>query len=86
MASMLQEWNDLFQALLFGNGSWIALIVIEVLIIAIMAKWKYSGVLFIPICIFMGIEYLNYNLGWQALIMFFSTLFMSVYMIKEVKG
>jgi hypothetical protein len=85
MASMLEEWNDLFTALFFGEGSWLGLLIFIGFFTLLMVKWKYSATLFIPISIFIGIEYLNNELGWQALIMFFDALFMLVFLIKDVK-
>ena len=85
MVSMLEEWNDLFTALLFGEGSWLGLIIILVIFIIAIGAWKYSACLFIPIAIFLGIAYLNQNLGWQAITMFFASCFFSAYLIKDAK-
>ena len=85
MASMLEEWNDFFNALLFGQGSWLGLIIILVICIIAIGIWKYSACLFIPIAIFLGIIYLDNGLGWQALIMFFASSFFSAYLYKEAK-
>jgi len=83
--SMLEEWNDLFNALLFGQGAWLGLIIILVICIVAIGAWKYSACLFIPVAIFLGIAYLSYDLGWHALIMFFASCFFSAYLIKDAK-
>ena len=85
MVSMLEEWNDLFKALLFGEGAWLGLIIILVICIVAIGAWKYSACLFIPVMVFLGIAYLGQNLGWQALIMFFASCFFSAYLIKDAK-
>jgi len=43
----------------------------------------YSGVLLFPVSIFLAIEYLNKDLGWQSLIMFVTSVFILVYMAKK---
>lgn len=82
---MLEEWNDLFNALLFGQGAWLGLIIILVILVIAIGVWKYSACLFIPIAIFLGITYLSENLGWQAIIMFFASTFFSAYLIIDRK-
>jgi len=82
---MAGEFTEFFTELLYGTGCWIGITIMLALFIAITVKWKYSSVLFLPVTVFMGIEYLNRDLGWQALILFLSSVFMLFFLVKELK-
>jgi len=82
---MAGEFQEFFTELLYGTGCWIGITIMLAFFVAITVKWKHSSVLFLPITIFMGIEYLDRDLGWQALIMFLSGIFMLFYLVKELK-
>ena len=82
---MAGEFTEFFTELLYGTGSWIGITLMLAFFIAIIVKWKYSTVLFLPITIFMGIDYLDQNLDMQALIMFLTSVFMLLYLVKELK-
>jgi len=82
---MAGEFQEFFTELLYGTGCWIGLTLMLILFFAMVAKWKHSSVLFLPITIFMAIDYLNRDLDWQALIMFLSGIFMLFYLVKELK-
>ncbi len=82
---MAGEFADFFTELLYGSGSILALILILILTLAITVKWRYSGVLMFPILIILGINYLNVNLEWNAVLSFFGAIFTVVFMVKEIK-
>lgn len=85
MSEVLEAVNAAFEALLFGSGSWFGLMLMLSICLGLMLKWKYSGVLFFPVMIFLGIEYLGHDLPWHALIVWSSSLFLLLYMIKQLK-
>lgn len=75
--------DDVFNALLFGSGSWLGLIIIIAVIISVAlgTRKKVGSMIFIPVTVFMAIEYLN-NVSvnskfmWSAVIMFILTMFL----------
>jgi len=77
--------DEAFEALFFGSGSWLGLLLFLTIMIGLLLKWKYTGVLILPITVFLGIEYMEENLGWQSLIMFLTSTFTLLYLIKELK-
>jgi len=80
---MAQTFQDFFLELLYGTGSWFGVLLLLAFIIGLLMRWKYSGVLLLPVTIFLGIDYLNNDLGWQSIIMFASSVFIIVYMAKK---
>jgi len=72
--------DDAFNALFYGEGSWLGLLLMIALIVGLVSKWKLAGGLFIPVSIFMGINYFNHDLGWHGLIMFLVAIFVLIYM------
>lgn len=75
--------DDAFNALFYGAGSWLGLLLMIALIVGLVSKWKLAGGLFIPVSIFMGINYFNHDLGWHGLIMFLVAIFVLIYMAFE---
>ena len=75
--------EEVFTELFFGAGSWLGLLLLLSLILGLLFKNRYIGALMLPVSIFLGINYLNYNLGWHAIIMFFTSIFILVFMIKN---
>jgi hypothetical protein len=87
MTDVLEAVNAAFNALFYGAGAWFGLLLILSICLGLMLKWKYSGVLFLPVTIFLGIDYLTYDppLPWHALIIWSSSLFLLLYMVKQLK-
>jgi len=79
------EFQEFFTELFYGSGAWLGLIILLILCLGMVVKWRYSGALFLPVMLFLGIDYLTNDLGWQALIMFFGSVFIVVFMVKEMK-
>lgn len=72
-----------FQELFFGAGAWLGLLLLLAIIIALSLATKYAGLLMLPVCIFIAIEYLGYPaLMWNALIMFIGAVFILINLIK----
>jgi thiosulfate reductase cytochrome b subunit len=81
--SVLGTMNEVFRALFYGDGSWLGILLLLSMCLGLLLKWKYSGVLLLPITIFLGMDYLEQNLVWHTLIMWFTTIFVLVYMVKK---
>jgi len=80
---MAQTFEDFFFELLYGSGSWFGVLLLLAFIIGLLMRWKYSGVLLLPVTVFLAIDYLNNDLAWQSIIMFVSSVFIIVYMAKK---
>jgi hypothetical protein len=85
MTEVLDAVNAAFDALFYGSGMWFGILLILGMCIGLMLKWKYSGVLTVPVTTFLGLDYLNRDLGWPAVIMFFATIFTVIYVIMQKK-
>jgi len=85
---MAGEFQELFNELLYGSGAWIGFLIILSIILLVSVSVKHSGIIFIPICIFIGIFYLdnvavNSNFMWSAIIMFLLPFFLFFRLMKE---
>jgi len=80
---MAQNFQDFFFELLYGSGSWFGVVLLLAFIIGLLTRWKYSGVLLLPVTVFLAIDYLKNDLAWQSIIMFVSSVFIIVYMAKK---
>lgn len=53
------NWDELFNQLLYGTGSWIG-VILTIGFMAIVTKiTRWSSIVFIPILLFMGVDYFN---------------------------
>lgn len=77
--------DDVFTALFYGTGSWLGLLLFMTLTLGITFAWKYGGFLMMPVSIFLGITYLDNDLGWHGLIMVLVAIFIVTSMIYEAK-
>ena len=77
--------NEALEALLYGSGSWLGILIILAFVVALILKWKYAGVLLFPVTLFLGLDYIGQSLNWHAMIMFFTTVFMLVVSYKKIK-
>lgn len=73
-------FDEFFNELMFGSGAWFGLILIIAIVIIVTAHKKISGVLFMPITIFIGIYYLqhlesNNMFIWGAIMMFITSIY-----------
>lgn len=81
--------DDVFNALLFGSGSWLGLIIIVSIIVtvALLSKNRVANIIFAIISIFMGIEYFTHvsassNFMWSGIVMFVLAVFLGYGAIK----
>jgi hypothetical protein len=77
---------EVFEELFYGSGMWLGILLILAMVIGISLKTRYSSVLMLPVCIFMGITYITNGTGnqlWGAIIMFFSAIFLVVNLMKN---
>lgn len=72
-----------FQELFYGAGAWLGLLLLLAIIIVLSVRVRYAGLLTLPICIFLGIDYLTNDLLWNALIMFFASIFIVINIAKS---
>lgn len=84
----MSEITEIFTELFYGEGAWLMLILFVAMILVISIKVKYSVVIFIPISIFLGLNYLDNasasnNLLWCALIMWILPLFLILFEIQK---
>ena len=78
--------DQAFQSLFFGAGSWLGLILMLMLIVGLVLKWKEAAVLMFPVSIFLGLQYLDNDLGVHTSIMWLSSVFIVLWVIKEHKS
>lgn len=76
--------GDAFLELFYGTGTWLGILIFLSIIIALMLKWKYSGLLLLPVTVFIGLDYLENDLIWQSVMMFISSMFIIIYMGKTM--
>jgi len=84
---MTTEAAEFFNQLLFGSGAWLGAILIVSIILIVTIKNRLSGAIFMPICIFLGIQYLNVvpvssDLVWIGILMFIMAIY-SLYMLID---
>ena len=83
-------WNEAFEALFFGSGAWLGILLFVTVVFLLSALNKWANVLCIPLSIFIGIWYLDNlevsnNMMWGAICMLLSPVFLTV-MLAEKKG
>lgn len=89
MTDVTTMFNDLFQALFFGNGNLFGLLLVLLIIFIMVMVYPKSGLLLLPVSVFWGINYLNNDLGWHGLIMFLLSVFIMfdlAYNLHKHKG
>lgn len=79
----MSEIAEVFTELFFGTGSWLGILLLLSIIIALTIKIKWGGVITLPIIIFLGIDYITNDLFWNGLIMFFSAIFILITIVKN---
>ena len=81
----MSEIETFFETLFFGTGSVLGLLLILAICASITASWKYGGaIVFVPL-ILMGFKYLDNSLPYYAVTMFFASVFVLFYMVKQLK-
>lgn len=87
----MTQISDVFTELFYGGGSWLMLIILVSMILVISVKIKYSLIIFIPISIFLGFNYLNKatpinHLDWCAVIMWILPIFLVLIELEKRRG
>ena len=78
--SVIVAEESLLYELFYGSGFWFMLIIMLALILIISAWNPYGGTLFLPITIFLGIDYMqkisgSSNYMWGAIMMMFASVY-----------
>ena len=86
----MTEVSEIFTELFYGSGSWLMLIILVSIIMIVSLKVKYSCVIFIPICLFLGLSYLDNateanNLLWHTIIIWILPIFSILIEVKTRK-
>ena len=84
----MTEIAEVFTEMFYGGGAWLMLIILVSMILTISVKVKHSIILFIPISIFLGLNYLDNatasnNLEWCAIIMWIVPVFLILIAIQQ---
>ena len=77
---------NIFDDLLYGPLVYLVLLLYLILIFALQYKWKETGALTIPLSIIIGLQYLEEDLGYPALIMFGCGIMLILTLTKQMKG
>jgi len=85
MSEIVDAVNGAFEALFYGAGSWLGILLLLSITLGLLLKWKYSGALLLPITIFLGIDYVAKDLLYHALIVWFAAIFILLFMCKQLK-
>lgn len=83
--------DDAFQAMFFGEyGVWFGMLIFISLCVALLIKWKYSGILILPII--MGMEMMYYDklqaspnterYAWPMIILLVLAVFIAFYVVE----
>ena len=73
----------ILETLMFGSFSWFLLVVFIVIVFAATLMRKTLGVLMIPLCVVVALTYLDQGLGWHALFMFLTSVFIVTYIVGK---
>lgn len=84
--TVLEQLNQVFEAMFYGQGVYLGLLLYITLIAGLVLRWRYMAVLTFPISMFIALEYLFRDLVWPSAVMFFTSIFLLGYMIKMFKG
>ena len=75
--------SSVFEELFYGSGSWLGLLLFLAIITALTLKAKYTGLLMLPVTVFLAIDYLSYpSLLWHSVIMFLASVFIIIQIAK----
>ena len=78
--------DDVFEALFYGSGSLLGILLILLLCIGLVMKWKETSVLVLPVIFLFGIGFVDRGMAYQSLIMFLTGIFIMLYNVKQFRG
>lgn len=70
------------EELFYGAGAWLGLLILLGLIVVLILKNKFVAMLMLPVTIFLGMDYLDNSLYWQSIIMWLSSIFILLNLMK----
>ncbi len=84
----LETINSAFEALFYGSGWYIGLLIFIVFSLGIMKAWKYAGALIIPIIIAFEVTYYqrldtNGEFAWPMLVLLFLVVGIAYYTVTH---
>lgn len=82
---VLADMNSVFNALFFGEGSWLGLMIMLIFIVGLTMTWKYTGVLMLIPTGILATLYLTNGLGWHGFIMIGTEIFLLIYVGMQSK-
>jgi len=87
----MNEAQNFFYELFFGYGGWLGIVLIVALILLVTIKVKYSGVIFIPLSVFIGFWYfdnasVNSNFIWCGIIMLLMPIFSFITLYRSFRS
>ena len=83
--------DDVFQALLYGEGFWIAFVLIMAICLIVANRIKFSGAIFAIVLVFLAVSY-NENLSgasnqlWGIVLCLMGVCFLCGQVIVDFKG
>lgn len=85
------EFEELFEELFFGAGSWFGLIIILAFALIVSFRVKYSGVVWTIVLLFITLEYLanvpeSSNFMWSAVATLVSMCLIGWHSYTEIRG
>lgn len=86
--SMPMQW---FREFFYGSAKWFSFVIVFAIIITVTSFFPYAGVLFMPLTIFLGFDYLrnvsvSSDFMWGALMMIFAAIYILVMLIMKMKA
>lgn len=78
--------DEVFNALFFGSGSWLGLLLFLMLIVGLAITKREMGVIMFPVALLLGLEYLSHDLGWHALMMFIAAAVVAFIVLENKKN
>lgn len=88
---MMSSIEQTFYELFYGSGIWLGILLLLAIVTGLSMRFKYAGLLCLPVTIFIGIDYItnsggNQNLLWASIIMFFTSIFLVINLMRESKS
>lgn len=80
---VLADMNSVFEALFFGDGSWLGLLLMLMFIVGLTMAWKHVGVLMMLVAGMFGVVYLTEGLGLHGVIMIITAIFILIHVTME---
>ena len=81
--------DEVFEALFFGSGAWLGLLIFLTLSVSLVLMWKYAGFFVALIILMFEVEYYTRlddygNHVWKMIILLFVGLFIGAFSITKI--